>query len=79
MKKEWFDKILETGNKITINITLQDMYDELYEICDACHSSCDSECPVYDKCLTDGEFNPDKCNKCPYFKNGKKMFERLRK
>ena len=28
-------------------ITPKDIQDELYEICDRVHASCDTECPVY--------------------------------
>ena len=78
MKSEWFDKILETGKEITITIKLQDVYDELYEICDREHSSCNRTCPVYDLACHEGEYDESMANECLYYKNGKAMFERLR-
>ena len=77
MKKEWFDEIIETDEDIIVTIKKQDVYDDLYETCDTVHSGCDSCCPVYAKCVEEGEFNENKSNECPYFKNGKSMFERL--
>lgn len=77
--QEWLKKIIETGKDVQVTYTLQDAYDELYEICEREHSSCNTECPVYAKCVEDGEFKLDEHNPCPYFKNGRKMFERLNK
>ena len=46
----------------------------LYEVCEREHSSCTSECPVYD--LNRGPVNPD--SGCDCFKNGKAMLEFIR-
>jgi hypothetical protein len=54
------------------------IYDELYEICDSVHSSCDDSCPVY---RLNGSAVPDtakdfEANRgCDCFKNGKAMAE----
>ena len=52
------------------------MEDELYEICDRVHASCDSECPVY--ALNNGPLNAHKPfaenRGCDCFKNGASMF-----
>jgi hypothetical protein len=61
-------------------ITDEDLANELYEICDKVHSSCDNSCPVYE--LNGGV--PDtakdfKINRgCDTFKNGFKMLEFIR-
>lgn len=68
---------LALGSKISD----EDIENELYEICDRVHSSCDDSCPVFrlngDKppnVLEDGlEYG------CDCFKNGKKMLEFIRK
>lgn len=57
-------------------ITDADIESELYEICDRVHSSCDSDCPVYEK-LRDVPWNDD-LSKCKCFKNGKAMLAFLR-
>lgn len=75
MKKEWMDKILKTGKKITVEITPNDVKNELYDICDTVHSSCDSGCPVYNIAKEDGE--DFQSSGCPYFKNGTRMMNRL--
>ena len=77
MKQEWLNKIVETDNSIKIEITKEDAYDELYEDCESNHSGCNRACPVYDLACEDREFKPTEHNDCPYFKNGKAMFERL--
>ncbi len=69
---------MNTLLKKTINkeeIIDKDIEDELFEVCDREHASCNNECPVYEK------FCPDKSQswECPYFKNGKKMLEALRR
>jgi len=52
---------------------LKDLTDEDYfDICDAQHSSCNDECPVYKLLKEKGELLN---NSCPYFRNGKKMKE----
>jgi len=77
MKQEWMDKIIDTDKEIIVTIIKENVYDELYNICGRVHSSCDSECPVFERALSDEEFDINKSNSCPYFKNGKSMFERL--
>ena len=79
MNDEWLDKIIKSGKEVTVIFTLEDAYNALYEICDTEHAGCTGACPVYAKCIEDGEFTKGKCNDCPYFKNGLLMFERLRK
>jgi hypothetical protein len=77
MKKEWFDRIVSDGKKLQLTITPQDMYNELYDICDREHFECNVRCPVFAKCLEDGEFEKNKATNCPYSRNGSLMFERL--
>lgn len=63
------------------NITDADLENELYEVCDRIHSSCDSDCPVYS---LNGNSVPDTAKDfnvnrgCDCFKNGKKMLEFIR-
>lgn len=63
------------------NITDADLENELYEVCDRVHSSCNSDCPVYN---LNGNSVPDtakdfKVNRgCDCFNNGKKMLEFIR-
>ena len=61
-------------------ITDTDIEEELYEVCDRVHSSCDSECPVYKK--NGGPVNshrPFKENRgCDCFKSGKAMLAFIR-
>lgn len=57
-------------------ITDKDIEDELYEICDREHASCNGECPVYEK--NNGiPYNSEHTN-CFCFKNGKSMLKFLR-
>lgn len=62
-------------------VTDADLQHELYEICDRVHSSCDSDCPVYQ---LNGNRVPDtakdfKVNRgCDCFKSGKAMLEFIR-
>lgn len=57
-------------------ITDNDIADALYEICDHVHSSCDSNCPIYNLY---GEVPKDWDDwNCAYFKNGHKMLRKLR-
>jgi hypothetical protein len=62
-------------------ITDADLEYELYEICDRVHSSCDSECPVYQ---LNGNKVPDTVNDfkinrgCDCFKSGKNMLAFIR-
>lgn len=62
-------------------ITDRDLEDELYEICERTHSTCDYECPVYE--INDGRV-PDtahdfKINRgCDCFKSGASMLEFIR-
>jgi len=55
-------------------ITKQDIYDELYEICDSVHASCGSDCPVYELNGCEVPMNEKKDN-CICFKNGKEMLK----
>ena len=54
-----------------------DIEERLREVCNDVHSSCNEECPVFEK------FGGIPWNKdltcCRYFKNGKKMLEFLKK
>lgn len=54
----------------------KDISNALYEICDSVHSSCSSECPVFEK---NGSvpWNKDLTN-CIFYKNGNKMLKFLR-
>lgn len=62
-------------------VTDDQIKDELYEICDSVHSSCDSGCPVY---RLNGNAVPDTANDfnvnrgCDCFKNGTSMLEFIR-
>jgi hypothetical protein len=53
--------------------TAKEVQDELYEICDEVHSSCDCSCPVYD--INKGPVDPSGPSGCACFKNGKKMYD----
>ena len=63
------------------NITDADLEQELHDVCDRVHSSCDSDCPVYH---LNGNEAPDTAKDfdvnrgCDCFKNGKKMLEFIR-
>lgn len=57
----------------------EDTYDKLYEDCEREHFSCSDGCPVYRLAVEEEEFDKNKSNNCPYFKNGKSMYERLHK
>ena len=52
-------------------ITDEDIANELCEICEREHASCNSDCPLYEE-------TKDKPN-CIYCKNGKMMLKYLRK
>lgn len=54
-------------------IVEQDIYNELHEICDREHSSCNSDCPVYLVNQDEIPLNKE-TNKCICFKNGIKMY-----
>jgi len=62
-------------------VTESDIENELYEICDRTHSSCNSTCPVYS---LNGNKVPDTANDfnanrgCDCFKSGKKMLSFMR-
>lgn len=68
---------LAKGEKITD----REIANELYEICDSVHSSCDSGCPVYS---LNGNQVPDKAKNfkvnrgCDCFKNGTAMLKFIR-
>lgn len=73
------DLILKLAKGETI--TDADLEYELYEICDRVHSSCNSECPVYQ---VNGNKVPDTANDfkvnrgCDCFKSGKNMLSFIR-
>jgi len=62
-------------------ITDKDLAWELYDICDSVHSSCNSDCPVYE---LNGNSVPDTANDwkvnrgCDCFKNGDEMLSFIR-
>lgn len=56
-------------------ITDSDLAEELYDICDSVHAGCSEDCPIYELILTDKQKNVD----CPFFKDGKKMLNALKK
>jgi len=58
-----------------IDITDQDLENELYQICDRVHSSCDSECPVYYLNNNEAPNTLPKNRGCDCFKNGRYMLE----
>ncbi len=68
---------LVNGQKVTD----EDLVNELWEVCDTVHASCNSECPVYEK--NGGAVGADKPfdenRGCDCFKNGKAMLAFLRK
>lgn len=53
-----------------------DIEEALYDICDAVHSSCDSQCPVFASNL--GRIPKGKDGECKCFKNGQKMLAFMR-
>lgn len=57
-------------------ITDADIADDLYDVCDRVHATCDSECPVF---AVKGKvpWNGDRSN-CRCFKDGLKMLNFLR-
>lgn len=62
-------------------VTEEQIKDELYEICDRVHSSCDSECPVYrlnnyEVPDTAKDFNVNRG--CDCFKSGGNMLDFIR-
>lgn len=58
-------------------ITDLSLVDELYEICDREHGSCNSECPVY--YINGNKIVPDGYNGCACFKSGITMLAFIRK
>ena len=56
-------------------ITNKDIVDELYEICDREHSSCNSECLVYFLNGNDILYVPENGSGCDCFKNGREMLK----
>lgn len=54
-------------------VTQKDIENELYEICDREHASCNNYCPIYEL----GLINPTD-EDCDYFKSGKKMFNAIK-
>lgn len=71
--------VLEYGRNEKISD--ETLSNELYEICDRVHSSCNSDCPVY---KINGNEVPDTANNfsenrgCDCFKSGKSMLDFLR-
>jgi len=68
------DDLLRTlikGKKVTD----EQIYDELFDMCDRVHCACDSNCIVYE--INDYEIplKKGKYEECMCFKNGKKMFD----
>lgn len=59
------------------DITQKDIEDELYEICESEHASCNNECPVYKLVMTKKEQDNLSRNGCPYFKSGSEMLRAL--
>lgn len=61
------------------NITDVDLENELEEICERVHSSCDYSCPVYS--LNGGRVpnQDDSIWNCDTFRNGRRMLEFIRK
>lgn len=57
---------LVTGQKVTD----KDIQNELYNICDREHASCNSDCPVFALKTKEEQDNLDSCST---FKNGEKM------
>jgi len=53
----------------------QAVHADLFDICDREHSSCNNECPIYDK--YEGIPRGDSEGECPCFKNGILMFRML--
>ena len=58
-------------------VTKEDVEEALYEMCDNFHASCGSGCIIYNEVLTDEQRNTP--GGCPYFKDGKAMYEALKK
>ena len=58
-------------------VTKEDIELALYEMCDNVHSSCGSDCIVYNEVLTEEQRN--KPGGCPFFKNAGAMYEALKK
>ena len=61
-------------------ITNEELSDELYDICERVHSSCDSDCPVYE---LNGNKAPNsesygEITGCDTFKSGRKMLYFIR-
>ena len=79
LKKEIMNLLLKLAKGESVSNA--DLENELSEVCDRVHSSCDSSCPVYS---LNGNSVPDTANDfkvnrgCDCFKNGKKMLEFIR-
>ena len=66
--------------KLVVNekVSKEDIYNELYEICEDVHSGCYSKCPVFrlNDSKAPGSDKPfDENRGCDCFKNGKAMYE----
>lgn len=60
-------------------ITDKDLVNELYEVCDMTHASCDSGCPVYRLNGNEAPHTEGEEYGCDCFKNGTAMLEFIRK
>jgi len=58
-------------------ITKEDIVNELYEMCDDVHASCDNCCLIYD--LNNRIPTRGVNGNCIYFKNGEKILSKLKK
>jgi hypothetical protein len=62
-------------------VSKQDIYDELYNMCDSYHANCDCNCLVYEanneEPVKNGTPDAEEYG-CACFKNGKAMYEFLR-
>jgi hypothetical protein len=65
-----FIKNMVKENKESFSVTYRTK-DELFEICDLEHASCNSECPVYELQTIKERLACD----CPCFKSGEKMYK----
>lgn len=82
LQDEGFPQILLLKLIANLPVSKEEIYNELYEVCDRVHASCDDECPVY---FLNGHDVPDTVNNfeenrgCDTFKSGKKMYEFIQK
>lgn len=62
-----------------IKVTEKDITSELSEICEREHSSCNSDCPVYELNGHEAPDTEENNRGCDCFKNGDKMLAFIRK